>query len=56
MSKHVRNYCIVYIIYALVPLIFLLLFPSIACVYKTTFLVVLIWAIMIFFYVKLADK
>jgi len=52
MSHHVRNYCIVYVIYALVPLLFLLLFPTIACVWKTGIIVVLLWSLMIYFYVK----
>ena len=54
MKKHVRNYCIVYIIYALVPLLFLLLFPTIACVWKTGILVIILWSIMIYFYTKFA--
>ena len=54
MNQHVRNYCIVYIIYALVPVLFLLLFPTIACVWKTGFLVIILWSIMIYFYTKIA--
>ena len=55
MKENVRNYCIVYFIYALVPLLFLLLFPTIACVWKTGVLVIIIWSIIIYFYKKL-DK
>ncbi len=56
MKENVRNYCIVYIIYALVPILFLLLFPAIACVWKTGILVVLIWSIMIYLYTKIATN
>ena len=56
MKKHVRNYTIIYLIYASIPLLFLLLFPFIACAWKTGILVVGLWIFMIWGFLQFAKS
>ena len=56
MRKHVRNYTIIYLIYASVPLLFLLLFPFITCAWKTGILVVGLWVFMIWGFLQFAKS